>query len=152
MAIPAPLLDVMQANKGTPGLYGSIIARTLFFDAHICEAVQERGFRQFVSLGAGYDMRSSRKLYNPPDVRQGDAFENKPALSLRKVKGMRAFEVDLELTQQDKKTLLKKHGFPMEHLAFVATDMEKTSVDELMQRLEEQGFDRSQPTVVLIEG
>ena len=105
---------------------GYIEARTTFFDRAVVRAL-ERGVRQIVILGAGYDGRSLR--YRTP--------------------GVRYFEVDHPATQSDKRRRLERIGASTEGIAFVAADL---THDGLATALTDAGFDTGRPAQFLCEG
>jgi methyltransferase (TIGR00027 family) len=103
-----------------------IEARTTFFDDAVVD-VLERGVRQIVVLGAGYDGRALR--YRTPHVR--------------------FFEVDHPATQSDKRRRLERIGLPTGGIAFVAADLTEP---RLAAALGEAGFEAGQPSQFLCEG
>jgi len=76
-----------KAHKLTPGMYEYMIARTVFFDQAVKDALNNK-FSQIVILGAGYDTRAYRYA----------------ALN----KETKIFELDVATTQKRKRTCLKK--------------------------------------------
>ena len=105
---------------------GYIEARTTFFDTAVVGAL-ERGVRQVVILGAGYDGRTLR--YRTP--------------------GVRFFEVDHPATQSDKRRRLQRIDVSMEGITFVASDLTEAG---LASALADAGFDTEQPSQFLCEG
>jgi methyltransferase (TIGR00027 family) len=105
---------------------GYIEARTRFFDTAVVDAL-ERGVRQIVILGAGYDGRALR--YRTP--------------------GVRFFEVDHPATQSDKRQRLQHIDVSMEGISFVAADLTE---EGLATALADAGFDTEQPSQFLCEG
>ena len=86
------------------------------------EAAIANGVRQIVVLGAGYDTFPYR-------VADAD--------------GLRLFEVDHPMTQEDKRKRLVAAGIDVpQRVSFVAVDFEKESFAE---RLESEGFDPTRP-------
>ncbi len=96
-------------------------ARTRFYDQFVSSALDD-GITQIVILAAGYDTRSWRL------ARQGATF----------------FEIDLPVTQEDKRT-----RFPREGPVYVPMDLtEPTLIDALVAG----GFDRALPAAFTAEG
>jgi methyltransferase (TIGR00027 family) len=86
------------------------------------EAAIANGVRQIVVLGAGYDTFPYR-------AREAD--------------GLRLFEVDHPMTQEDKRKRLAAAGIDVpQRVSFVAVDFEKESFAE---RLKSEGFDPTRP-------
>ena len=100
--------------------------RTAFFDRASLAAL-ERGVRQIVILGAGYDGRALR--FATP--------------------GVTWFEVDHPATQSDKRARLVAVGAPLHGIAFVSVDLNR---DDLVRALGRVGYDRASPSLFLIEG
>lgn len=117
------LVKGMRAGRA-PLLRDHILARTRFFDACMLAAV-ERGARQVVIVGAGYDDRALR--FRSP--------------------GVRFFEVDEPVTQADKRRRVEDLGG--EGVVFVAADLERESLAEL---LAQAGHDADLPTLFVVEG
>lgn len=112
-----------------PGLGGAILARTRYIDDHT-KACLDRGVRQLVILGAGYDTRAYRLV--------------------RPEQGARVFEVDHPATQAFKITKLREAlGTIPAHVEFVAVDFDR---DDLAHRLLAAGYDRSCRTLFIWEG
>jgi methyltransferase (TIGR00027 family) len=111
-----------------PGVRSSAVARTAYIDARLSRAA-ERGIRQVVILGAGFDSRP----YRMPCCRECDVFE-----------------VDHPDTQERKRRLLREAmtAVPAK-VRFVAVDFGR---DRLADKLAEAGFDRAKPTFFLWEG
>lgn len=109
-----------------PGLARYVADRTEFFDEILLDAL-ERGVRQVVIAGAGYDGRSLR--YRRP--------------------GVTYFEVDHPATQADKRERLARVGADPAGISFVAVDLARQSVaDELAAA----GHRADAPTCFLCEG
>ena len=100
--------------------------RTAFFDRASLAAL-ERGVRQIVILGAGYDGRALR--FATP--------------------GVTWFEVDHPATQSDKRARLAALGAPTRGIAFVPIDLNR---DDLVRSLGRVGYDQTSPSLFLIEG
>jgi methyltransferase (TIGR00027 family) len=101
-------------------------ARTRFIDQLVVEWVGA-GHPQVVTLGAGYDARSLR--YARP--------------------GCRFFEVDLPLTQQDKRSRLGRLGIDESAVTFLVADL---AVDDVGAALVMSGLNSELETLVLAEG
>jgi methyltransferase (TIGR00027 family) len=106
------------------GLRGHVVVRSRFAEDRLAAAVQ-RGVRQYVLLGAGYDTFA----YRQPDWARDC--------------GM--FEVDLPGTQADKRARLAAADIePSPNVTFVAIDF---AHDDLGARLAESGFDAARPSL-----
>lgn len=100
--------------------------RTKVFDRVVLRAL-ERGNRQIVILGAGYDGRAWRYASN----------------------GVRFFEVDRMPTQADKRERLTRLGIDTDRVTFVAADFNQDDVAEL---LIEAGFEPEESALFICEG
>lgn len=103
--------------------------RTLFFDRETLAAF-DRGIKQVVIVGAGYDGRALR--FATP--------------------GVRWFEVDHPATQTDKRRRLREAGIPtgqVSDIAFIPVDLTK---DDLQSTLSNEGHDRTRPSLFILEG
>jgi methyltransferase (TIGR00027 family) len=99
------------------GLRGHVLVRSAFAEDRLRRAV-ERGVRQFVSLGAGYDTFA----YRQPEW----------------MRDVGVFEVDTPQTQADKRRRLELAGIAIpDNVVFVPVDFERTS---LARGLEAAGF------------
>lgn len=101
-------------------------ARTAFFDRAVVNAI-DRGHRQVLIIGAGYDGRALR--YAKPRVR--------------------FFEVDHPDTQRDKIARLDRLGLDRHGIVFVSFDLRRSG---LAATLRQVGFQPGAPAVVLCEG
>lgn len=112
-----------------PGLANSIRARVRYFDDFVKNSI-DKGLEQLVILGAGYDTRAYR---------------------IEGLKGkVKVFEVDQPDTQHVKIDKVKEiFGVLPDHVIYVPVDFETDDFDE---RLVEQGYDRSQKTLFVLEG
>lgn len=111
-----------------PGLANSIRARVRYFDDFVKTSVDE-GLEQLVVLGAGYDTRAYR------------------IEGLNKIK---VFELDHPGTQGVKIEKVKKiFGRLPEHVVYVPVDFES---EDMGQKLLENGYNRSQKTLFVMEG
>ncbi len=105
------------------GLRAHVVLRSRYAEERLAEAVQ-RGVRQFVILGAGFDTFA----YRQPDW----------------ARALRIFEVDHQGTQEDKRRRLGRAGIAAPaNLEFVAIDFESVS---LREGLRASSLDFSQPT------
>jgi methyltransferase (TIGR00027 family) len=104
-----------------------IALRTAAIDAAVGDAI-ERGARQLVILGAGYDGRAWRM----------------PELA-----GVKVFEVDHPATQTDKRALQNRLPAPIGSVSFVPINFERESLDAVLER---SGHDRALPTCWIWEG
>jgi methyltransferase (TIGR00027 family) len=103
-------------------LRSHVVLRSRFAEDRLEQAV-ERGVKQFVILGAGYDSFAYRQ----------------PAWA----RGLRIFEVDQPVTQLDKRRRLQAAGVALpDNLEFVGIDFEQTS---LREGLSKSGLDFGQP-------
>ena len=87
---------------------GYLAGRTRFFDAVVADAATRPG--TVVLVGAGYDDRAVR--FRAPDVR--------------------FVEVDHPATQRDKCRRLDRLGIDVSDVAFVAVDLERDALDEIL--------------------
>jgi methyltransferase (TIGR00027 family) len=115
-----------RAGGARRGFLEFLVLRTRFFDDAVVQAI-ERGVRQIVILGAGYDMRAQR--FRTP--------------------GVTFFEVDHPATQRDKRALLERIDAATTGIAFVRADFTEPGLADLLTAA---GLDRSQPTQFLCEG
>jgi methyltransferase (TIGR00027 family) len=109
-----------------PGMGVYVAARTEFFDSHLLHAC-ERGVRQVVLVGAGYDGRSIR--FRQP--------------------GITFFEVDLPATQADKRARMEALAIDASDVSFVPLDIQRRA---LAEALTAAGHDPSAPTFFMCEG
>jgi methyltransferase (TIGR00027 family) len=116
--------DELQVSRGRMHEY--LAARTAFFDRTVVGAL-DRGVRQVVVGGAGYDGRALR--YAKP--------------------GVSWFEVDHPATQADKRERLDRLGLAAAHIRFVSADFNR---DPVADRLLEAGLDADAPSLFLLEG
>ncbi len=111
-----------------PGLGNSIRARVRYFDDFVKTSIKE-GLDQLVILGAGYDTRAYR---------------------IEGLNKIRVFEVDHPVTQAVKtKKVIQIFGHLPEHVVYIPVDFES---EALGQRLLENGYDKSQKTLFIMEG
>jgi len=117
-----------QGESLFPGLQNSNIARVRFFDDFVKSSL-DKGLKQLVILGAGYDTRAYR------------------IEGLEKIK---TFEVDRHETQAVKIEKIRKiFGSLPGHVVYAPADL---ATDDFGQRLLEMGYDRSLKTLFLMEG
>lgn len=100
--------------------------RTQFFDRVVVRAI-DRGARQIVIVGAGYDGRAWRYAKE----------------------GVRFFEVDHPATQADKRERVGRLGLDVAHLAFVAFDLRSPGLAEALLHA---GVSPDAPAAILCEG
>jgi methyltransferase (TIGR00027 family) len=118
-----------QVERLFPGLGNSIVARVRYFDDFVRASV-DKGIRQLVILGAGYDTRAYRIENLKRDVR--------------------VFEVDHPDTQKVKMQKIREiFGSLPKNVTFVPLDFERENLGKL---LAVDLFDRSKKTLVLLEG
>jgi len=119
--------DVAEGQPSVEGrMHEYLRARTAFFDRVVVDAL-DRGVRQIVIGGAGYDGRALR--YARPDVRW--------------------FEVDHPATQSDKLARVARLGLESGHIEFITADF---AADPIAEPLLAAGLDPSRPTLFLLEG
>jgi methyltransferase (TIGR00027 family) len=120
-------VDVADGREPTPGrMHEYLRARTAFFDRVVVRAL-DRGVRQVVIGGAGYDGRALR--YARP--------------------GVRWFEVDHPATQSDKVERVARLNVAAGHIRFVPADF---AADPIAEPLLAAGLDPASPTLFLLEG
>lgn len=120
---------ILEVENQFPGLSSSIMARVRYFDDFIKKSISE-GLEQLVILGAGYDTRAYRL----------DELKN----------GVQIFEVDHPNTQSFKiEKINEMFGSTPENVTYVPMDFE---IQELGQRLIEDGYDSSKKTLFIMEG
>src|SRR5262245_33407187 len=86
------------------GSRGTVIVRTRYIDDVLADALRS-GVEQVVILGAGFDSRAYR---------------------VRGIEGIRVFEVDLPMTQAEKKTVVARRlGALPPHVTFVPIDFSR---------------------------
>jgi methyltransferase (TIGR00027 family) len=103
-----------------------VAARTRFFDEELIRAY-DRGVRQVVIVGAGYDGRSLR--FRRP--------------------GVTFFEVDHPVTQADKLRRFRALAIDASDVRFVPLDIGRTSITDALGAA---GHERSAPTLFMCEG
>lgn len=119
----------LVAELGAPGSYYYETARTLHLDAAVREQVAA-GIEQLVLLGAGYDTRPYRMAEELRDVA--------------------VFEVDHPAMAASKRDRVREVlGALPEHVTYVDVDF---TVDDLEDRLDADGYDRSLPTLLVWSG
>lgn len=100
--------------------------RTAFFD-RVTLAALDRGVRQIVIVGAGYDGRPLRFATS----------------------GVTWFEVDHPATQSDKRARLAAVGASTDDIVFVPIDL---TTGDIVQSLETAGYDRAGASLFVVEG
>ncbi|HXL91875.1 MAG TPA: SAM-dependent methyltransferase [Streptosporangiaceae bacterium] len=123
-ALTADVAAGVDVSQG--GMHRYLGARTTFFDSIVVGAL-DRGIRQIVTGGAGYDGRALR--YATP--------------------GVRWFEVDHPATQRDKVSRLRRLGIATDPVSFVAADFNS---DDVPGPLRAAGLDPAAATLFLLEG
>ena len=119
--------DVAGGEEPTPGrMHEYLRARTAFFDRTVVNAL-DRGVRQVVIGGAGYDGRALR--YARP--------------------GVAWFELDHPSTQADKVERVAGLDLEYRHIRFIAADF---TADPIAEPLIAAGLDPDRPTLFLLEG
>jgi methyltransferase (TIGR00027 family) len=119
--------DVAAGQEPTPGrMHEYLRARTAFFDQTVVNAL-DRGVRQVVIGGAGYDGRALR--YAKP--------------------GVRWFEVDHPATQADKRERLTRLAIDTRSIRFIPADF---TTDPIAEPLIAAGLDAARPALFLLEG
>ena len=120
-------VDVADGERPSQGRMNEYLrARTAFFDRVVVEAL-DRGVRQVVIGGAGYDGRALR--YARP--------------------GVTWFELDHPSTQADKVERVARLGLERGHVRFVAADF---AADPIAEPLQAAGLDPARPSLFLLEG
>jgi methyltransferase (TIGR00027 family) len=123
-ALAADVADGYTPRPG--GMDDYIRARTAFFDRVVVTAL-DRGVKQVVIGGAGYDGRALR--YAKPDVRW--------------------FEIDHPATQADKLERIERLGLPARHISFIPADF---AVDPIADPLRVAGLNPARAALFLLEG
>jgi methyltransferase (TIGR00027 family) len=114
-------------EQRAPGAQGFIVCRCRYFDDTLQECLKN-GAAQVVILGAGLDSRGYREPLSP---------------------GVKTFEVDQPATQASKKERVRKlFGSLPANVEYVPIDFNEESLDKLL----ENGFDRSRKTLFIWEG
>src|SRR5208282_3764615 len=126
--LDADVLQQLRSNPARPhepltkGLRSHVVLRNRYAEERMAQAVQ-RGVRQCVLLGAGFDTFA----YRQPDW----------------ARSLRIYEVDHRATQEDKRQRLQSASIPIPaNLEFVAIDFESAS---LRQGLQTSTLNFSQP-------
>jgi methyltransferase (TIGR00027 family) len=132
MSLQTALRAIRHPVTRIPGLRSWILymqVRTRVIDDALRGFV-ERGGRQLLVLGAGYDCR---------------------ALRMPELDAVRVFEVDHPATQGHKRAVLDRHGIESPS-TYVTWDFEERPVEDLPDHLAEIGHDRTAPTFTIWEG
>jgi methyltransferase (TIGR00027 family) len=130
--LPAALRSIRHPLTRVPGLRSWILymqVRTRVIDDAL-RAFVERGGRQLVILGAGYDCR---------------------ALRMPELDDVVVFEIDHPATQGHKRSVLETAGAESPSI-YVTWDFEERPVEDLPDALAESGHDAAQPTFTIWEG
>ncbi len=118
-----------KLDNAFPGLNAYVTARTAFFDQLFTDALIEN-IPQIIILGAGYDSRPYRYVELNTNTH--------------------IFELDIPITQSNKKKCLKKAGIKIpEQVTFVPIDLNQVT---LAFALGSSGFQNSKKTLFLWEG
>jgi methyltransferase (TIGR00027 family) len=124
-ALARDVADGLERPPGTP-MHEYLRARTAFFDRVVVNSL-DRGIRQVVTGGAGYDGRAFRYAR----------------------RGVRWFEVDHPATQADKLERIARLGLDTRHIRFVPADFTTAPVADLLAGA---GLDVSRAALFLLEG
>ncbi len=117
-----------QLDQRWPPMETWLALRVAYLDRLVGIAVDELSIRQIVILGAGYDTRAARL----PRA------------------GVQYFEVDHPATQAAKREVVAKlPGYPVEAARYVSCDF---GSEDPVDRLVANGFDRSEPALIVWEG
>jgi len=120
-------LCVWLTQKFAPGFHEHLISRTRFIDDLVKKSAASWA-KQYVILGAGYDLRAHR---------------------LELPSSLKIFEVDQPEVQARKRSKLPK-GLPnTENVIYVSVDFNHQSLTE---QLLAAGFDQSKSTIITLEG
>jgi methyltransferase (TIGR00027 family) len=108
------------------GLRSHVVLRSRYAEDRLAVAVQERGVRQFLVLGAGLDTFAYRQ----------------PAWA----RDLRIFEIDQPASQQAKRDRLATSGLAIpQNLAFITADFEHRTLHDI---LVDGGVDITRPTFI----
>lgn len=116
-----------------PGILEAHLARTLFYDEAVREALEpdRGGCEQYVILGAGLDSRAYRFA------------------EVLKTANIKVFEVDFAATSRNKRARLSKARIECAHVTYVECDFLK---EKFYESLLSHGFDPKKRTIVTWEG
>lgn len=120
-------LNIWLTQKFAPGFHEHLISRTRFIDDLVEKSTAEES-KQYVILGAGYDLRAHR-LNIPSSVK--------------------IFEVDQPDVQLRKRAKLPKKLQNVENITYVSVDFNRQT---LKKQLLDAGFDQKKPTIFTLEG
>jgi len=123
-ALCADVAAGVEVREGRMHRY--LCRRTSFFDHLVVDAL-DRGVRQVVVIGAGYDGRAMRYARS----------------------GVTWFEVDHPATQADKLERLARLGLSTDGVVFVAADL---TVEDVAARLGAAGVVVTAPALLVVEG
>jgi methyltransferase (TIGR00027 family) len=124
-ALTRDVADGLERGPGTP-MHEYLRSRTAFFDRVVVTSL-DRGIRQVVAGGAGYDGRALRYAK----------------------RGVRWFEVDHPDTQADKLERVARLSLATGHIRFVPADFADAPVADLLRGA---GLDASRAALFLLEG
>ena len=132
LSLGSALRTIRHPLTRIPGLRSWILymqVRTRVIDDAL-RAFVERGGRQLLVLGAGYDCR---------------------ALRMPELDDSHVFEVDHPATQGHKRSVLDKHGIDSPS-TYISWNFEERPVEDLPDALGESGHDANLPTFTIWEG
>lgn len=122
-------LGIKKSRKFTPGGFEYVLARTAFFDHQLLSAL-EKGTKQLVILGAGFDTRAHRFA--------------------KQCSGCRIIELDIATTQNRKKKCLQQAGITIpKNLTFASINFNLESLPDVLRQA---GYDNELKTLFLWEG
>ncbi len=122
-------LGIKKSRKFTPGGFEYVLARTAFFDDQLLNAV-EKGAKQIVILGAGFDTRAYRFV--------------------EQCSACKIIELDITTTQNRKKKCLQDVDIAIpKNLTFAPINF---NLESLFEVLQQAGYDNEAKTVFLWEG
>ena len=125
---PFRRLLLKYAERKFPGLYEGHLSRTHYYDRCVSRAL-DRGIRQLVILGAGFDSRPYRLA--------------------TAATGCRVFEVDHPATSRAKQARISALGLDNRHVTYVPVDFLR---EKAWDCLAANGFDYGKPTLFTWEG
>ena len=140
-----PLGKKLAGREGMGQPMGAwiLVPRTRRGDDFLVERYKSHGARQLVLLGAGMDARAYRGFAASAGGSGADV------VGLPELK---VFEVDQQTTFDVKEPLLRGERLTVASRAAVGYDFAADGQDGWAQRLLDEGFDASVPTVWLLEG
>lgn len=112
-----------------PGAALNYVLRKKFIEEKVLEAI-DNGIAQIVNIGAGFDTIAYRLSKKFPNIN--------------------FIEIDHPATSREKTKALLKESKSMENLHFIATDLSKESLEDVLTSFKE--FDSSRKTLYICEG